>query len=74
MRRDLSPCSGVAGFERLVIIPCMTTKDMRSAVMSEMASKGVEKRHVGKTEKQISKYYSNLRKGRKVRKSAHAGR
>jgi hypothetical protein len=41
-----------------------------SAVMRTLAKASVAKRHAGKTEEQISEYYSNLRRGKKARKRA----
>jgi hypothetical protein len=40
----------------------MTNQEMRTAVMSELASKGVEKRHKGMTKQQKARYYSRLRR------------
>jgi hypothetical protein len=57
----LAKLAGVAHFERLVILLYMTTKEMRSAVMSELAKRGVRKRHKGKTKAQIRQYYKALR-------------
>jgi hypothetical protein len=48
----------------------MNYQQMRSAVMSKLALDGVKKRHKGMTDAEISAYYSKLRMGKTVRKTA----